>query len=444
MLTPAEERAFLQPIVARYADDGPRLVYADFLDESDDPADRARGELIRVQCALARLSEDHPRRGELSYREGELLQHYQHAWADHLRGLADGYEFRRGLLDAVSVSAATFLARGDELFRRAPVRRVRLLDAARHVAKLADCPFLASVRELDLCGNDLGNGGVNVLLRSPYLTRLQDLDLSFNGLCDGGVQLLARSAAVPRLRALALSDNGRIGAAGVAALADSPHLAGLRALDVSGNDVTDAGIRAVTGSRFLTRLHTFRVHNNRIGDAGVAELASSALLARVLARRPRLDLRSNGIGPAGARALAAAPALGRLVSLDLSGNDLHDAGAVALATSAVLTGLRRLALRQTRIGDLGAAALARSRLMARLTFLDVSANRLTQKGVDALWAGRRDFRTVLETAGNFASDGWLTESGAADPTPPPHVLHEEVGRVLRRLVPPGAVPAGPP
>src|SRR5213078_2257554 len=113
------------------------------------------------------------------------------------------------------VGAATFLARGDELFRWAPVRRVRLLDAARHVGKLADCPFLASVRELDLCGNDLGNGGVNVLLRSPYLTRLQELDLSFNGLCDGGVQLIARSAAAPRLRALALSDNGRIGAAGV-------------------------------------------------------------------------------------------------------------------------------------------------------------------------------------------------------------------------------------
>jgi uncharacterized protein (TIGR02996 family) len=443
MATLAEERAFLPPIVARFADDGPRLVFADYLDESDDPADRARGELIRVQCALARLSGDHPRRGELSHREGELLHRYQLVWSEHLSGLADGFEFRRGLLDAVSVDAVTFLASGDELFRRAPVRRVRLLDASRHVAKLADCPFLALVRELDLCGNDLGNGGVNVLLRSPFLTRLQELDLSFNGLCDGGAQLIACSAATPRLRALALSDNQRIGAAGVALLAESPHLAGLRALDVSGNDVGDAGVRSVTRSRFLTRLHTFRIHGNRIGDPGATELAGSPLLARMLAQRPRLDLRQNGIGPAGAQALAASPLLGRLVGLDLSGNDLGDVGAALLAGSEHLTGLRRLALRQNHIGDAGAAALATSGLMVRLAYLDVSANRLTQKGVDALWANRRDFQTVLETAGNFVSDGWLTESADADPTPPPHDLHEEVGRVLRRVLP-GEAAAGRP
>ncbi|HET6572459.1 MAG TPA: TIGR02996 domain-containing protein, partial [Fimbriiglobus sp.] len=174
MPTPAEEKAFLEPILARHSDDGPRLVYADFLDESDEPADRARGELIRVQCALARISDDHPRRVELIHREGELLQAHLLAWTDHLRGLADGFEFRRGLLEGVSVGAATFLARGAELFRRAPIRRVRLIDAARHVARIAACPLLASVRELDLCGNDLGNGGVNVLLRSPHLDRVQE------------------------------------------------------------------------------------------------------------------------------------------------------------------------------------------------------------------------------------------------------------------------------
>ena len=98
MPTPAEENAFLEPILARYADDGPRLVYADFLDESDEPADRARGELIRVQCALARLSDDHPRRVEVTHREGELLQAHQAAWTEHLRGLgteASGRAARR-------------------------------------------------------------------------------------------------------------------------------------------------------------------------------------------------------------------------------------------------------------------------------------------------------------------------------------------------------------
>lgn len=428
MPTAAEEQAFLQPILARYADDGPRLIYADFLDESDDPADRGRAELIRTQCALARLPADHPRREELTHRQSDLLQQFQTAWTAPFRGLADGFEFRRGLLDAVSVDAATFLARGGELFRRAPVRRVRLADAARHVGRLAHCPHLASVRELDLCGNDLGNGGVNLLLRSPHLKRVDVLDLSFNGLCDGGAGLLAQSASLPKLRALYLTDNGPISATGVGALADSPFLAGLRTLDVSGNDVNDAGIRAVVKSRVLTRLNTFRVHGNPIGDGGVAELAGSALLARMLARDSRLNLRRGGIGPVGAEALAASPQLERATELDLSGNSLGDLGVRALAASTHLSNVRRLALRQNHFGDPGALALAASPLMAQLAFLDVSTNRLTRTGVDALWAGRRDFQTLLDTAGNLVSDA----TDAGPPASPPHLLHFEVGRILSR------------
>jgi uncharacterized protein (TIGR02996 family) len=435
MPTPAEERVFLEPILARYSEDGPRLVYADFLDESDDPVDRARGELVRIQCALARISEDHPRRIELTHREGELLQVHLPAWTDHLRGLADGFEFRRGILEGVSVSATTFLNQGEELFRRAPIRRVRLLDVARHTDRLADCPLLGLVRELDLCGNDLGNGGVNVLLRSGYLKRVQELDLSFNNICDAGIRLVARSDAMPRLRALALSDNGKITNDGLESLANSPYLAGLRSLDISGNAVGDSGVRSITRSRYLTGLHTLRIRDNSIGDAGVVELAGSALLARMLSRCPRLDLRQNAIGPAGAQALASSLHLRRANGLDLSGNVIGDAGAIALAGSEYLTGLRRLRLRQNHIGDGGATALAASGLMTRLAFLDLSANRLTQRGVDALWANRGSYRTILDTAGNFVSDSEFWDSAVRDGTPPPHELHHEVGRVLRRLMP---------
>jgi len=427
MPTPAAEQAFLSPILARFGDDGPRLIYADFLDESDDPADRGHGELIRIQCALARLAPDHPRRPELAQREADLLQQFQATWTDHLRDLAIGFEFRRGLLDGVSVEATTFLAKGDELFRRAAVRRIRLVDAARHITRVANCPFLASVRELDLCGNDLGNGGANVLLRSPYLGRVESLDLSFNGLCDGGALLVARSRSTPRLRALYLTDNGQISGKGVEALAASPQLSGLRVLDVSGNDVNDAGVQAIVESRFLTKLHTLRLYGNHIGDAGAAQLAGSALLTRMLKRNPKLDLRSNTIGPVGALALAASPQLGVAAGLDLSGNYLGDEGVRALAESPHLTGLRRLGLRQNYIGDVGAAALATSHLMGRLAFLDISANSITRKGVDALWANRRNFQTVLDTADNLAGN-------PIEPSePPPLSLSEPIGYILRRI-----------
>ncbi len=427
MPTPVAEQAFLQPILARYSEDGPRLIFADYLDESDQPADRGRGELIRVQCALARLAADHPRRPELAQREADLLQQFQATWTDHLCDLAVGFEFRRGLLEGVSVDATTFLAKGDELFRRAAVRRVRLVEAARHISCVAQCPYLANVRELDLCGNDLGNGGANVLLRSPHLGRVESLDLSFNGLCDGGAAVVARSRSTPRLRALYLTDNGQISGKGIESLATSPHLAGLRVLDVSGNDVNDAGVQAIVESRFLTKLHTLRLHGNQIGDAGAVRLAGAALLTRMLKRNPKLDLRSNAIGPTGALALAESQLLETAAGLDLSGNYLGDEGVEALAASPHLRGLRKLMLRQNHIGDLGALVLANSVLMARLTVLDVSANRITRKGVDALWANRRSFQTILDTAGNLAGT-------APEPSePPPLPLSEPIGYVLRRI-----------
>lgn len=404
----AAEAAFLPLILARDHDDGPRLIYADYLDESDVSADRGRADLIRIQCTLAGLPEHHPHRSPLADAEAELLRQFLPTWTDHLRDLAVGFEFRRGLLDAICVDAATFLTKGDELFRRTPVRRLRFLDTGRHVDRLACCPLLAGVRELDLCGNDLGDGGVNVFLRSPHLTALTELDLSFNGIDDGGVRLIARSGAFPRLRALLLTDNGRIGSEGLRELADAPYLAGLRTLDVSGNDVDDAGVKEVVESRWLTRLHTFRVFANRVGDAGAVALAGSTLLSRSLDRTPVLDLRQNVIGPAGATALAASARLRTTTDIDLSANEIGDDGIRSLAASPRLKRLRRLAVRRNRIKDEGAIALAGSPLMSRLEYLDVSANRLTCRGVDALWRNRRDFRTVLDTTENLITNG-LTE-----------------------------------
>ena len=53
------DAAFLDAILAHPDDDGPRLVYADWLDEQ---GQAARAEFIRVQCELARLGEADPRR----------------------------------------------------------------------------------------------------------------------------------------------------------------------------------------------------------------------------------------------------------------------------------------------------------------------------------------------------------------------------------------------
>lgn len=57
MLTLTDADALLSSILANPADDAPRLVYADWLDENGQP-DRAS--FIRVQCELARIGHNHP------------------------------------------------------------------------------------------------------------------------------------------------------------------------------------------------------------------------------------------------------------------------------------------------------------------------------------------------------------------------------------------------
>src|SRR5262249_45057927 len=145
-----DEQPFLDAIFARYHDDGPRLVYADYLDAAGDPE---RAELVRVQLALSRMTEEHPRRPELAERQAELINTHSARWTAHLGGLIPDVEFRRGVPDSVVVDAAAFLETGEELFRRLHIRRLSLRNDTGVMPKLIQSPLLGRIRELDLCGN---------------------------------------------------------------------------------------------------------------------------------------------------------------------------------------------------------------------------------------------------------------------------------------------------
>ncbi len=97
--------AFLQAILEAPDDDTPRLVYADWLTDQDDP----RGEFIRVQCRLARMDAADPGRPVLEARERELLARHQDEWLGPLCPLLSRGTFRRGFLDVVAVPARVYL-----------------------------------------------------------------------------------------------------------------------------------------------------------------------------------------------------------------------------------------------------------------------------------------------------------------------------------------------
>src|SRR5262245_11504269 len=127
------EDAFLAA-VAENPEDGPRLMYADWLTEHGDASAQGRGEFIRVQCELERTPMDDPRRGALERRERELLAAHEAAWVRRLGkhvGKPDvpppHWRFHRGFIEWAVVPVETFVKHAAELFRLAPLRCLQLV-----------------------------------------------------------------------------------------------------------------------------------------------------------------------------------------------------------------------------------------------------------------------------------------------------------------------------
>jgi uncharacterized protein (TIGR02996 family) len=387
--------AFHRLIAAAPDDDAPRLVYADWMEERGDP----RGTFVRVQCALARLPADHPRRGELEQVEDELFQTHGAAWAHGVAGRVSGYKFRRGFVDEITLRADAFLEHAAVLLRPGTIRTVHLLNAAGHVGGLARSPYLARIRALDLCANHLWDDAARLLARSPAIRGLASLDLSFNSLSSAGVQALAAAKSWPRLETLDLRGNDRIDDHGAAALVRATMPA-LTTLDLRDCRLGPAGVWALICGKVLPKLADFRFAGNALGDGGARALAASPRLALLLAATRTLDLSHTGLGPSGLRALLADDRIAVVRTLQLDGDRLGDAGAAALA-AAKLPQLRELHLAGNDLTDDGAASLAGSPLLGRLRWLGLRDNALTA-GADVIlrespyW----HWRTVIETEDN--------------------------------------------
>src|SRR5262245_56767217 len=97
-----------QAILDEPEDDGPRLVYADWLEEYGSEEDRPRADLVRVQVELARLPEGDGRRKALERRQEAVFRGRKKAWKDELprlRGVRWG-EFERGFVGEVTFQSA--------------------------------------------------------------------------------------------------------------------------------------------------------------------------------------------------------------------------------------------------------------------------------------------------------------------------------------------------
>jgi uncharacterized protein (TIGR02996 family) len=178
-----ERLAFLRAIRANPDDDTARLVFADWLDEHDDPL----GEFIRVQLELEpiRYRIDNPRAMELHKREDELLRAHRDDWIptnELLTNPSDfGPVFRRGLPDYACLSLDTFLKNGEAIFAAYPtLREVALYGVANRCWELTMSPLLANLETLEIADWPTEDDAISLGV-SPHLPRISRFKLWVGG-----------------------------------------------------------------------------------------------------------------------------------------------------------------------------------------------------------------------------------------------------------------------
>jgi uncharacterized protein (TIGR02996 family) len=334
----ATQNAFREAIRETPDDLGLRLIFADWLEEHDDPV---RAEFIRVQCELEGLLPNDPRRHELKEREQDLLEEHHKKWAPAMHmfhTLSIRGEFSCGFFDSLEVHTSTFLKAAPTIFGVTPVRRLQLhYTSPEDMRRLAAAEYLGRVPHIGFrrfitgAGALLHNGEplpqLTELARSPHLNRVQSLDLSHNAIHPaGGLQDLVRS----------------------------PHLMGLKTLQLNANPLGLQGIQVLVSSDPLRQLSELNLKQTQLGEEAIRTLLESALVRRLT--RLNLDITRPG------------------------------AAWEQLALSDALRNLTHLHLRGTELDDQVARLLAESPSLERVRFLDVRHNPLTPAGCDVLRA----------------------------------------------------------
>ena len=331
------DEAFLADILEHSEDDTPRLVYADWLQDSGQD-DRAT--FIRLQVERSRCPDEGETARALRQQAEQLLRTHWSEWVRPLAGLVgdepgEGWlrgayhpeslsRFRRGFVSLLDMHAGRFLRCAAELFRLAPIRHLRLRHAAEVAAELASCPYLRwldGLEFIDYYSSPIDPAAMAHLAGSPYLGRLRYLGLYKNHLGDEGVEHLARSTWLAGIEVMELGDNG-LSSRGVTSLANTRQPFYPVRLRLGGNEPGIDGLRALGGSAIGARLASLALDSCRLGPPEAAALADATGLAALR----HLDLDYNPLGDVGATELARARWMRRLASLSFRGCRLSPGG----------------------------------------------------------------------------------------------------------------------
>jgi len=301
-------------------DDAPRLVWADAVGGE-------RGELVVLQCELARGETTPERSARLRIRESELIGAHGRAWGE-LDGLVIRAEFSRGFVETVAIAGATSLA---AVLARAPLVRAVCceVDERAQIDRLFAAPELAQLAGIY----------VDVDGPRPASAIIHPLGLRPRGL-GGVIDDHLETVHLPHLRAFGSNaiDAERLARSPLAAQLERLHIPGVRmtrpiAADLFSHLPMQRALQLASHDEIITDLIPAGIVELSVDVVDEHELAALAR-SRAAATIERLALDGNANGEL--RALEAFP---RLMSLDLEALDLAWHGSSREATLAAFAQL---------------------------------------------------------------------------------------------------------
>jgi uncharacterized protein (TIGR02996 family) len=406
-------------------DDLARLACADWLEEQGDVA---HARFIRAQLEQASQPVCSTHGGELAVESEALAAEHERGWLGEWSDRLVRWSFRRGFLDSVTLEPEVFLAHGEDLFARHPVREVRFvtgegLPCGPEVAdELVTAPWFRHVRDLNVSGSEpsAGPAWCRALARAGHVQQLEKLNVSsgwkpegtFNDL--GALTALCEAGHLAGLRKLDLSApmaQDALGDEALEPLLHAPFTRNLRLLGLAGLQLSDHGARTLARSRSLAGLEELdlgwceqlsrealqalnmarSLRNLKEltlgGDIDLSALARSPLLANL----ERLDICTRAMlfprdfGNSGWRALGQSPHVGKLRRMSLLHSIIDPAGCEQLFHTPGLLRLHSLMILGTSSSDERLAErLANAPALAGLTALELIGCGVTHQGASEL------------------------------------------------------------
>lgn len=374
--------ALLKAVFANPAEDTPRLMFADFVEENGD-SDRAA--LIRLQCEHARLKpqakrfreltaelkplltklkkriEPLPEDVEYTLRRGFVQLKGEFGYIDDIGSLPARFTdlFRDGWvesvamrflpLDGISYGAASLVAQAGELdvsvfpmHENTMVGLVANTATARATGRLARVVVHKnSQKAFDQLVRAAAGDEVSVGGKLGAERRHGDLN-------PRTFDLLLRTGRLSGARAMTLAGRD-LGDEQLQSLLDTADLSKLRELWLSEWDLTRAGVAALANGTALRQLIELNFDSVPPGDAafpGIRELAANTGLRNV----STLRLISCGLSDVDVRTLAKSKCFPNLKVLELSQNpDLTEVGVAALLSAAHFPHFTRVILEDNHV-----------------------------------------------------------------------------------------------